>query len=72
MSRIYIYLYSPSKNQYFYINEKVKDTRTNEEGIIAKIQKPLNSINTEPLIEVKYTNKRVGYTVENQIYLESI
>ena len=69
---IKLYIFSKNKNQYFYMCQKVKDTRTNEEGVIIKIYFPLNSENTEPIIEVKYENKRVGYTENKHNYLESI
>ena len=66
-----IYIYSTSKKQFFYISEKVRDIRTNIEGIIVKIYHPLNSIN-EVFIKVKYPNKKIVYNLNNHIHLEKI
>lgn len=66
---IKIYTYSSSKKQYFYINQKVRDIQTGQEGIIYKIS---TNLSNEPLIKVSYVNLRKGYPLKQQIYLENI
>jgi hypothetical protein len=69
MKYLKFYIFSESKNQYFYIKQKVQDIRTMETGIINRI---VNDISSEYIIEVQYKNKRIGYTLKEQQYLNNV
>lgn len=69
MKHLKFYIFSESKNQYFYLKQKVKDTRTTEVGVINRI---FNEISSEYIIEVQYKNKRIGYMPKDQQYLENV
>jgi len=69
MSKIRLYAFSTSKNQYFYINQKVKDLQTGQEGIIYEIS---DNLSNEIIIKVSYLHVRKGYPLNKQIYLETI
>lgn len=67
---IRLYLYSPIKDDYFYINQKVRDTRDSKEGIIYKLQ--IEGISIEPIIRVKFAGMRKAYVSIQHQYLEVI
>jgi hypothetical protein len=69
MKYLKFYIFSESKNQYFYLKQKVQDIRTMETGIINRI---INDISSEYIIEVQYKNKRIGYTLKEQQYLNNV
>jgi len=69
MSKIKLYTFSTTKKQYFYINQKVKDIQTGQEGIIYNIS---SNLSNEIIIKVSYIHFRKGYPSNQQIYLETI
>jgi hypothetical protein len=65
-----IYLYSESKQEFFYIYDRVKDTRTNQIGIITKIYENIKFLNKKNLIKVDYgTTKRIYSELDQQFLL---
>jgi len=67
---IRLHVYAPIKDEYFYINQKVKDTRDNKEGIIYKCS--IEGFSTEPMICVRYPNLRKAYVSSQIQYLEKL
>ena len=70
MSNIKLYIYAPIKDECFYINQKVKDTRDNKEGIIYKLSE--SGFSTEPTITVRFPSLRKNYVSSQIQYLEII
>ena len=70
MTNIRLYIFSDSKQEYFYLNQKVKDTSTEQEGIIIKLAS--EGFSTEIVITVKYSHMRRCYFPNQQSILEKI
>lgn len=64
---IVLHIYSQIKDDYFYINQKVKDTRDNREGIIYKLQ--TNGFSTEQIVNVSFAGMRKAYISDQHQYL---
>ena len=65
-----LYIFSDKKQEYFYINQAVRDTTTGQEGKIIKLS--CEGFSTEVCITVKYAHMRRGYFPNQQIGLEKI
>ena len=69
MSNIYIYYYSETTKKYYYINQKVRDIRTNIEGKIFKLV--INNKNIPNHLVVKFENQKQIYKDNNLKNLET-
>jgi len=69
MSNI-LYIFSIIKQEYFYINQLVKDTSTGQEGIIIKLSN--EGFSKEVCITVKYAHMKRCYFPNQQNVLQKI
>ncbi len=67
-----LYTYSYSKGEYFYLNQEVKDTTTNEIGYIYAIERNSGMIRSENAIKVQYNKYKKIYLLKNQLKLEKV
>ena len=65
-----LYIFSTIKQEYFYLNQKVRDISTGQEGKIIKLT--CEGLSTEVCISVKYTDMKKGYFPDQQSMLEKI
>lgn len=65
-----LYIFSEQKQEYFYINQLVRDTTTGQEGIIIKLSN--EGFSKSVCITVKYAHMRRSYFPNQQIGLEKI
>ena len=67
---IRLYIFSDAKQEYFYLNQQVRDTLINKEGIIIKLTN--EGFSKEVVITVKYAHMRKCYFPNQQSILEQI
>jgi len=67
---IKLYIFSESKQDYFYIKEKVFDNKLKKEGIIHKISFGITKIDS--IIHVKFPGLRKAYSPKQHIHLDKI
>ena len=65
-----LYIFSDSKKEYFYINQRVRDTTTGQEGMIIKLSN--EGLSKEVCITVQYAHMRRSYFPNQQNMLEKI
>lgn len=66
---IKLYIYSETKKEYFYINEKVIDNKTGNEGIINKLNLGMSK---ELIIHVRFPGMRKAYFPNQHNQLDKI
>ncbi len=67
-----LYTYSHSNGKYFYLNQDVKDTTTNEIGYIYAIERNSGLVRSENAIKVQYNEYKKIYLLKNQLKLKKV
>jgi len=66
------YTYSKSKNEYFYLNQEVIDTETNETGYIYFLSRDGGIAKSENAIRVQFNKYKKIYLLTDQKKLEKV
>ena len=67
-----LYTYSYSKGEYFYLNQEVKDTKTNDVGYIYTLERNSGLVKSENIIKVQYNKYKKIYLLTEQLDLEKV
>ena len=66
------YIYSEIKEEFFYLNQPVKDTETNDVGYIYNLDRDSGLAKEENIIKVQYEKYKKIYFSKEQINLEKV